>query len=114
MIVMITLRDLSELPDGATVSFEVLLLSDSHFNFQLASLRGVLVLNIPPPPLTDSGTALRRGMDSFPVSVLVLTHYFRPDIGLRIVPFYGGEKLGNDNTFSSRAINKIIDVVVNR
>ena len=43
-----------------------------------------------------------------------LTDYFRPDIGLRIVPFYGGEKLGNDNTFSSRAINKIIDVVVNR
>ena len=67
-----------------------------------------------PRLLTDSGTALRQGTDSFPVSVLVLTDYFRPDIGLRIVPFYGGEKLGNDNTFSSRAINKIIDAVVNR
>ena len=39
---------------------------------------------------------------------------YRPDLGLRIVPYYGGEKLGTDNTFSSRAINKIINIVVNR
>ena len=40
--------------------------------------------------------------------------FLRPDLGLRIVPYYGGEKLGTDNTFSSRAINKIINIVVNR
>ena len=65
---------------------------------QVTSLSGVMVLNIPPPP-SD------RVWYSFKT---------RPDLGLRIVPYYGGEKLGNDNTFSSRAINKIIDIVVNR
>ena len=64
----------------------------------MTSLSGVMVLNIPPPP-SD------RVWYSFKT---------RPDLGLRIVPYYGGEKLGNDNTFSSRAINKIIDIVVNR
>ena len=65
---------------------------------QLASLNGVLVLNIPPPPSDRLWYSFKS----------------RPDLGLRIVPYYGGEKLGNDNTFSSRAINKIIDIVVNR
>ena len=64
----------------------------------MTSLSGVMVLNIPPPP-SD------RVWYSFKT---------RPDLGLRIVPYYGGEKLGNDNTFSSRGINKIIDIVVNR
>jgi len=61
-------------------------------------LRGVIVLNIPPPP----SDRLWYGFKS------------RPDLGLRIVPFYGENKLGNDNTLFSRAINKSIDVVVNR
>ena len=67
-------------------------------NCQVASLRGVIVLNIPPPP----SDRLWYGFKS------------RPDLGLRIVPFYGENKLGNDNTLFSRAINKSIDVVVNR
>ena len=66
--------------------------------FQLTSLHGVMVLNIPPPPSDRLWYSFKT----------------RPDLGLRIVPYYGGEKLGNDNTFSSRAINKIIDIVVNR
>ena len=57
-----------------------------------------MVLNIPPPPSDRLWYSFKT----------------RPDLGLRIVPYYGGEKLGNDNTFSSRAINKIIDIVVNR
>ena len=61
-------------------------------------MRGVIVLNIPPPP----SDRLWYGFKS------------RPDLGLRIVPFYGENKLGNDNTLFSRAINKSIDVVVNR
>eukprot|EP00092_Neocalanus_flemingeri_P015037 GFUD01016241.1.p1 GENE.GFUD01016241.1~~GFUD01016241.1.p1 ORF type:complete len:991 (+),score=217.81 GFUD01016241.1:98-3070(+) len=65
---------------------------------EIASLRGVVVLNIPPPP----SDRLWYGFKS------------RPDLGLRIIPFYGENKLGNDNTLFSRAINKSIDVVVNR
>jgi len=67
-------------------------------HLEVASLRGVIVLNIPPPP----SDRLWYGFKS------------RPDLGLRIVPFYGENKLGNDNTLFSRAINKSIDVVVNR
>jgi len=67
-------------------------------HLEIASLRGVIVLNIPPPP----SDRLWYGFKS------------RPDLGLRIVPFYGENKLGNDNTLFSRAINKSIDVVVNR
>jgi len=67
-------------------------------HLEIASLRGVIVLNIPPPP----SDRLWYGFKS------------RPDLGLRIVPFYGENKLGNDNTLFSRAINKSIDIVVNR
>jgi len=67
-------------------------------HLEIASLRGVIVLNIPPPP----SDRLWYGFKS------------RPDLGLRIVPFYGEAKLGNDNTLFSRAINKSIDIVVNR
>jgi len=65
---------------------------------EVTSLRGVIVLNIPPPP-SD------RLWYGFKV---------RPDLGLRIVPFYDEAKLGSDNTMFSRAINKTIDIVVNR
>ena len=58
----------------------------------------MIVLNIPPPP-SD------RLWYGFKV---------RPDLGLRIVPFYDEAKLGSDNTMFSRAINKTIDIVVNR
>jgi len=67
-------------------------------HLEVVSLRGVIVLNIPPPP----SDRLWYGFKS------------RPDLGLRIVPFYGESKLGNDNTLFSRAINKSIDIVVNR
>ena len=65
---------------------------------QVSSLKGILVLNIPPPPSDRLWYSFKE----------------KPELGLRIVPFYGGEKLGMDNTFFSRAINKIVNIVTHR
>jgi len=65
---------------------------------EVSSLKGVLVLNIPPPPSDRLWYSFKE----------------KPELGLRIVPFYGGEKLGMDNTFFSRAINKIVNIVTHR
>jgi len=67
-------------------------------HLEMTSLSGVLVLNIPPPP----SDRLWYGFKT------------RPDIGLRIVPYYGDSKLGDDSTFFSSAVNKGIGVLVNR
>jgi len=65
---------------------------------EVSSLKGILVLNIPPPPSDRLWYSFKE----------------KPELGLRIVPFYGGEKLGMDNTFFSRAINKIVNIVTHR
>lgn len=65
---------------------------------EITSLKGIVVLNIASPP-TDR---LWYGFKS------------RPEIGLRILPYYGDTKLGEDNTFFSTAVNKGIEVLVNR
>jgi len=67
-------------------------------HLEITSLKGVVVLCIPPPP----SDRLWYGFKSV------------PDLGLRIVPYYGENKLGEDNTFFSSAVNKGIGVLVNR
>jgi hypothetical protein len=57
-----------------------------------------MVLNIPPPPSDRLWYSFKE----------------RPELGLRIVPYYGDVKLGEDNTFFSSAVNKTIAVVVRR
>ena len=67
-------------------------------HLEIVSLAGVIVLNIPPPPSDRLWYSFKE----------------RPELGLRIVPFYGDVKLGEDNTFFSSAVNKTIEVVVRR
>ena len=67
-------------------------------HLEIVSLSGVIVLNIPPPPSDRLWYSFKE----------------RPELGLRIVPFYGDVKLGEDNTFFSSAVNKTIEVVVRR
>ena len=47
-------------------------------------------------------------------SLLTPPRQERPELGLRIVPYYGDAKLGEDNTFFSSAVNKTIEIVVRR
>ena len=67
-------------------------------HLEIVSLAGVIVLNIPPPPSDRLWYSFKE----------------RPELGLRIVPYYGDVKLGEDNTFFSSAVNKTIEVVVRR
>jgi len=67
-------------------------------HLEIASLTGVLVLNIPPPPSDRLWYGFKE----------------KPDLELRIVPFYGDNKLGEDSTFFSSAVNKGLTVLVNR
>jgi len=67
-------------------------------HLEVASLTGTMVLNIPPPPSDRLWYSFKE----------------RPELGLRIVPYYGDVKLGEDNTFFSSAVNKTIEVVVKR
>jgi len=65
---------------------------------EVHSLKGVLVLNIPPPPTDRIWYGFRE----------------RPHFDLRLVPYYGEVQLGTDKTIMSTAINKGIEVVINR
>jgi len=65
---------------------------------EVVSLKGVIVLNIPPPPSDRIWYGFKN----------------KPDLDLRILPYYGEVKLGEDNSLFSTAVNKGIHVLVNR
>jgi len=65
---------------------------------EVHALKGVIVLNIPPPPTDRIWYGFRE----------------KPHFDLRLVPYYGDVQLGTDKTIISTAINKGIEVVVNR
>jgi len=65
---------------------------------EVVSLKGVIVLNIPPPPSDRIWYGFKT----------------KPELDLRILPYYGEIKLGEDNSLFSTAVNKGIHVLVNR
>ncbi|XP_023346164.1 testis-expressed protein 2 isoform X2 [Eurytemora carolleeae] len=65
---------------------------------EVVSLKGVIVLNIPPPPSDRIWYGFKN----------------KPELDLRILPYYGDVKLGEDGSLFSTAVNKGIHVLVNR
>ena len=67
-------------------------------HLEIVSLAGVIVLNIPPPPSDRLWYSFKE----------------RPELGLRIVPYYGDVKLGEDNTFLAVLVSVLLIPVVSK